>query len=162
VLIGAMNPCPCGYYGDEKHECTCSMGMVQRYQVAAGAASSGLGSASGPLLDLNEVEAASDIHLDVRSVPYQKLSALESGEPSSAIRLRVEAARTVQQERFTDLGKAGVIVNGDMGPSEVQSYCALDDAGKNLMRAAVRQMDLSARAYHRVIKLSRAHRETAA
>ena len=77
---------------------------------------------------LNGVEAASDIHLDVRSVPYQKLSALESGEPSSAIRLRVEAARTVQKDRFTALGKAGVLVNGDMGPSEVQKYCALDDA----------------------------------
>ncbi len=75
-----MNPCPWGYYGDEKHECTCSMGMVQRYQVAAGAAS------SGPLLDLNVVEAASDIHLDISSVPYQKLSALDSGESSSAIR----------------------------------------------------------------------------
>ena len=72
VLVGAMNPCPCGYYGDEHHECTCSMGMVQRYQKRI----------SGPLLD------RIDIHLDVRSVPYQKLSSLDSGEPSSAIRCR--------------------------------------------------------------------------
>ena len=135
-----MNLYPCGYYGDEKHECTCSMGMVQRYQSAAGAASSGLGSASGPLLDLNVVEAASDIRLDVRSVPYQKLSALESGEPSSAIRnatvlRRVQAGRAVQAERFRHLGKPGVSVSGDMGGphvggprvawSEVQNYCAL-------------------------------------
>jgi magnesium chelatase family protein len=141
---------------------------VQRYQVATGAAS------SDPLLALNAVEAASDIHLDVRSVPYQKLSALDSGEPSSAIRLRVETARTVQKERFAALGKAGVMVNGDMGGPPTGGLVRSAEilclgrglhsfaGGKNLMRAAVHQMDLSALAYHRVLKLSRTHRETAA
>jgi predicted ATPase with chaperone activity len=96
-----------------------------------------------------------DIHLDVRRVPYQKLSSLDSGETSVAIRTRVEAARQVQQARFAALGKPSVLVNGDMGPAEVQTFCKLDDAGKNLMRPAVAQMDLSARANHRVLKPAR-------
>ena len=112
-----MNPCPCGYYGDEKHECTCSMGMVQRYQYVADAVS------SGPLLDRMALCArcASDIHLDVRSVPYQKLSSLDSGKPSAirnaTLLRRVEGALTVQKKRFAALGKSSVLVNGDMdGP----------------------------------------------
>jgi len=96
-----------------------------------------------------------DIHVDVRRVPFEKLSALAGGEPSAVIRARVEAARAVQAERFAPLGKANMLVNGDMGPAEVQTFCPIDEAGANLMRAAVRQMDLSARAYHRVLKLAR-------
>src|SRR5690606_1178524 len=114
-------------------------GMVQRYQNRI----------SGPLMD------RIDIHVDVRRVPFQKLSSLDGGETSAAIRARVEAARAVQAERFKEWGKAHVLVNGDMGPAEVQRFCQLDEGGKNLMRAAVKQMDLSARAYHRVLKLSR-------
>ncbi len=139
VLIAAMNPCPCGYFGDTEKECTCSMGIVQRYQKRI----------SGPLMD------RIDIHLAVARVPFQKLSALGEGEPSALIRQRVETARAIQAARFADVYKANILVNGDMGPAEVQSFCLLDEAGKNLMRAAMQQMNLSARAYHRVLKLSR-------
>ncbi len=139
VLVAAMNPCPCGFYGDDRKECTCSMGFVQRYQKRI----------SGPLMD------RIDIHLDVMRVPFEKLSSLDGGEPSSDIRARVEAARAVQAERFAPLGKPHVLVNGDMGPAEVQRFCQVDEEGKSLMRAAVRQMDLSARSYHRVLKLAR-------
>jgi len=139
VLVAAMNPCPCGFYGDDRKECTCSMSYVQRYQKRI----------SGPLMD------RIDIHLDVMRVPFEKLSGLDGGEPSSDIRARVEVARAVQAERFAPLGKPHVLVNGDMGPAEVQRFCQVDEEGKSLMRAAVRQMDLSARSYHRVLKLAR-------
>lgn len=115
------------------------MSMVQRYQKRI----------SGPLMD------RIDIHLDVMRVPFQKLAALEGGESSAVIRARVEAARKVQQARFAELGKPSVCINGDMGPAEVQTFCQIDEAGKNLLRTAVQQMNLSARAYHRVLKLSR-------
>ncbi len=139
MFVAAMNPCPCGYYGDERKECTCSMGMVQRYQNRI----------SGPLMD------RIDIHVEVTRVPFQKLASLDGGESSRAIRERVERARAIQRERFQAWGKEHVRVNGDMGPAEVQRFCGIDEAGKQLMRAAVRQMDLSARAYHRVLKISR-------
>ena len=113
--------------------------MVQRYQKRI----------SGPLMD------RIDIHMSVRRVPFDKLSSLDGGESSAAIRARVETARAVQAERFAKLGKAGMLVNGDMGPAEVQTFCRLDEQGKELMRAAVRQMELSARSYHRVLKLAR-------
>ena len=96
-----------------------------------------------------------DIHLDVRRVPFEKLASLEGGEPSKVIRARVEAARKVQEARFTASGKANMLVNGDMGPAEVQQFCAIDADGKELMRSAVRQLELSTRSYHRVLKLAR-------
>ncbi len=139
MFVAAMNPCPCGYYGDDRRECTCSMGMVQRYQNRI----------SGPLMD------RIDIHVDVRRVPFQKLSSLEGGEPSVAVRERVVAARELQAHRFQGWDRPGLLVNGDMGPAEVQEFCRLDEAGRRLMGAAVRQLDLSARAYHRVLKLAR-------
>lgn len=115
------------------------MSMVQRYQNRI----------SGPLMD------RIDIHIDVARVPFQKLASLDGGESSAAIRKRCETARVVQQERFKAVGKSYVLVNGDMGPAEVQTFCQIDPAGKELMRAAVHQMNLSARAYHRVLKISR-------
>ena len=115
------------------------MGMVQRYQKRI----------SGPLMD------RIDIHLDVQRVPFQKLSDVANGETSAVIRQRGEGARRIQNERFAPLNKPHVLVNGDMGPAEVQMFCHLDETGKNLMRAAVQQMNLSARAYHRVLKLAR-------
>lgn len=139
VLIAAMNPCPCGYWGDPQKECTCSMGLVQRYQKRI----------SGPLMD------RIDIHLEVQRVPFQKLSTLDKGETSATIRQRVEQARQLQAQRFVGLNKPNLLVNGDMGPAEVQAFCQLDETGKNLMRSATQQMNLSARAYHRVLKLSR-------
>ncbi len=139
VLVAALNPCPCGYFQDDRQECTCSMHMVQRYQKRI----------SGPLMD------RIDIHLEVKRVPFQKLADVAQGETSTAIRQRVAAARQIQATRFVALDKPHVLVNGDMGPAEVQQFCGLDENSKNLMRAAVQQMNLSARAYHRVLKLAR-------
>lgn len=115
------------------------MNMIQRYQKRI----------SGPLMD------RIDIHLEVKRVPFQKLADVAQGETSAVIRQRVEAARQRQAARFAPLGKPHVLINGDMGPAEVQLCCGLEETGKNLLRAAVQQMNLSARAYHRVLKLSR-------
>ncbi len=139
ILIGAMNPCPCGYYGDERQQCTCSLTAVQRYQQRL----------SGPLLD------RIDIHLEMVRVPFDKLSALGDGEPSAAIRARVEAARQVQRTRFQGWKRPGIYTNGDMGPAEVQAFCPIDEISHNLLRTAMQQMNLSARAYHRLLKLGR-------
>jgi len=136
MLIGAMNPCPCGYYGDPVRECTCSNAMVSRYQKRI----------SGPLLD------RIDIHIEVPRVEYEKLSDDRLGEPSTAIRERVEAARERQQRRFEG---TSLLSNADMGPAEVREYCQVDDAGKSLLRAAMQQLHMSARAYHRILKLAR-------
>ncbi|MEM7130248.1 MAG: YifB family Mg chelatase-like AAA ATPase [Chloroflexota bacterium] len=139
ILIGASNPCPCGYFGDDRKECSCSMSMVQRYQKRI----------SGPIMD------RIDLHVEMKRVPFQKLADLEGGEPSEVIRQRVEAVRQIQEKRFANLEKPDVLVNGDMGPAEVQQFCVVDDNGRSLLKAAVQQMHLSARAYHRVLKLSR-------
>lgn len=136
MLIAAQNPCPCGYYGDPTHACTCSNTMITRYQKRI----------SGPLMD------RIDIHVDVPRVPFEKLTAERRGEPSEAIRARVEAARAIQAERFQD---TALHANADMGASEVKRICVLDDTGKQLMKSAMRQMNLSARAFHRILKLGR-------
>jgi magnesium chelatase family protein len=136
MLIGALNPCPCGWFGDPVRECTCSMSVVSRYQKRI----------SGPLLD------RIDIHIEVPRVKYDKLSDDRLGEPSAAIRKRVEAARERQRERFEG---TGLLSNADMGPAEVREICQVDDAGKSLLRAAMQQLQMSARAYHRILKLAR-------
>ncbi|MDZ4159588.1 MAG: YifB family Mg chelatase-like AAA ATPase [Anaerolineaceae bacterium] len=135
-LVGAMNPCPCGYYGDPIKPCTCSMGVVMKYQKRI----------SGPLLD------RIDIHVEVPRVAYEKLSEDRYGEPSAAVRQRVEAARTLQRQRFSE---SAIACNADMRPGELRKQCRLDEGGSNLMRAAMNQMHLTARAYHRVLKLAR-------
>ncbi len=131
-----MNPCPCGYYGDPVKECTDSLSQVMRYQNRI----------SGPLLD------RIDIHVQVPRVDYEKLSGDRLGESSAQIRERVERARARQRARF-----AGTTLqcNGDMGPGEVRKSCEIEDAGRNLLRAAMQQMQMSARAYHRILKLAR-------
>ncbi len=136
MLIAAMNPCPCGYYGDPIRPCTCSNSTITKYQKRI----------SGPLLD------RIDIYLEVPRVEYEKLSDGRVGEPSAKVRERVEAARQIQRERFTgtDVGS-----NADMRPVEIRKYCTLDTACANLMRTAMAQLQLSARAYHRVLKLAR-------
>jgi len=101
---------------------------------------------SGPLLD------RIDIHIQVPRVDYDKLSADRLGEKSEAIRARVEKARARQRARFAG---TNLQCNGDMGPAEVREYCAVDESGKNLLRAAMQQMQMSARAYHRILKLAR-------
>ena len=140
-LIGAMNPCPCGYYGDPVKACTCAMGTVTKYQKRI----------SGPLLD------RIDIHVEVPRVEYDKLSSTRLGEPSDAIQKRVEAARQVQRGRFATLVESvsPIACNADMRPAEVRQFCGLDDTGRSLMKSAMAQLNLSARAYHRVLKLAR-------
>jgi len=135
-LAAAMNPCPCGYYGDPTKPCTCSSTMVTRYQKRI----------SGPLMD------RIDIHMQVPRVEYQKLRDMRPGETSAEVRKRVEAARERQRQRFegTDIAS-----NADMRPAQIRKYCVLDEACQSLMKTAMRQLRLTARAYHRVLKLSR-------
>ena len=136
MLVAAQNPCPCGYYGDPQHACTCSNTMITRYQKRI----------SGPLMD------RIDIHVDVPRVQFEKLTAKHRGEPSAVVRERVEAARAVQQTR---LQASNMMCNADMGPSEVRQFCPLDEAGTRLMKSAMSQMNLSARGFHRILKIAR-------
>ncbi len=136
TLVAAMNPCPCGFAGDPVKECRCNAAAITRYQKRI----------SGPLLD------RMDIYLEVPRVDYEKLSEKRAGESSAVVRSRVQAARTVQATRFA--GTAN-LTNADMGPRELQTYAELDSSGETLMKAAVQQLHLSARAYHRVLKLAR-------
>lgn len=136
MMISAMNPCPCGYYGDPQKACTCSSATVTKYQKRI----------SGPLLD------RIDIHIQVPRVDYEKLSGRRQGEPSRIVRERVEAARDRQRKRFAEI--PGISANADMRPAEVHQFCELDAACSSLMKTAMRQLQLSARAYHRVLKLA--------
>ncbi|MBU0496128.1 MAG: ATP-binding protein [Chloroflexi bacterium] len=130
------HPCPCGFHSDPVRECTCSTSMVTRYQKRI----------SGPLLD------RIDIHVDVPRVDYEKLADDRLGEPSAAIRERVERARAVQRARFAD---TPFTTNADMGPAEVREFCPLDPTSKSLLKAAMTQLHMSARAHHRILKLAR-------
>lgn len=136
MLIAAQNPCMCGYAGDPERACTCNPAAVARYQRRV----------SGPLLD------RFDIHVEVPRVRYEKLSSEHPGEPSRAIRSRVCAARARQQHR---LRGTPLLANATLGPAEIRAYCPLDESCQGLMKAAVRQLGLSARGYHRVLKLAR-------
>lgn len=140
-LVAAMNPCPCGFYGDPVKPCTCSNSTITKYQKRI----------SGPLLD------RIDIHIEVPRVEYDKLSDQRLGEPSAVIQARVEQAREIQRRRFAAGADAPLPVtcNADMRPAEVRQYCALDATSAALMRSAMSQLQLSARAYHRVLKLAR-------
>ncbi|HEY8490419.1 MAG TPA: YifB family Mg chelatase-like AAA ATPase [Dehalococcoidia bacterium] len=138
MLVAAMNPCPCGYYGDPARDCTCSEAAVSRYQRRI----------SGPLLD------RIDIFVEVPRVDYEKLAGEAAGEPSAAVRERVERARAVQQARFRH---GRITCNAEMTPVEVRAYCqgVLDEGARSLLRLAMNQLGLSARAFHRVLKLAR-------
>lgn len=136
MLIAAQNPCPCGYFGDATHPCSCSNAMVTRYQKRI----------SGPLMD------RIDLHVDVPRVDFDKLTAVKRGELSENVRERVEKAREIQATRFQE---SELHCNADMGASEVRNLCQLDDTGKKLMRSAMAQMNLSARAFHRILKVAR-------
>lgn len=143
-LIAAMNPCPCGWYGDSQKTCTCAPSTVTKYQKRI----------SGPMLD------RIDIHIEVPRVDYEKLSDDRLGEPSAVIRQRVQAARQRQLERFSSLEasntrNSAIVCNADMRVAEVRQFCKLDEAGDRLVRAAMSQLNLSARAYHRTLKLAR-------
>ena len=134
-----MYPCPCGFYGDSVKACTCAPSTVTKYQKRI----------SGPLLD------RIDIHVEVPRVDYQKLSSNRLGESSECIRACVEAARDRHRERFSSIKSSNIISNADMRVGEVRLFCKLDEAGENLIRAAMGQMNLSARGYHRVLKMAR-------
>lgn len=137
LLVLAHNPCPCGYYGDTSRSCTCTPTMVSRYQSKL----------SGPLLD------RIDIHVDVPRVDYDKLMNKDKSESSEAVRARVELARQKQTHRFEK--HPNLHANGDMGAGEIQTMCVLAEDARQLLDLSVRRMKLSARSYHRVLKLSR-------
>ncbi len=140
-LVAAMNPCPCGYFGDPVKPCTCAPSTVTKYQKRI----------SGPMLD------RIDIHIEVPRVDYEKLSADRMGESSEAIRKRVQAARDIQHARFSKLDSRSpaIMCNADMRLAEIRQFCKLDDAGDTLIRTAMSQLNLTARSYHRVLKLAR-------
>ncbi len=137
MLVAAMNPCPCGFYGDPVRACTCSSVTISRYRKRI----------SGPLMD------RIDIHVDVPRIDYQKLSARTGQERSEDIRERVERARDVQLQRFAK--NLAIFTNADMRPAEIRKHCALDGEGDQLMRAAMERFQLSGRAFHRLLKLAR-------
>jgi magnesium chelatase family protein len=143
-LIAAMNPCPCGFYGDSQKPCTCAPSTVTKYQKRI----------SGPMLD------RIDIHIEVPRVDYAKLSSARLGEPSADIRQRVQAARELQIQRFSH--SPHIVCNADMRVAEVRQFCQLDEPSDNLMRAAMSQLNLSARSYHRILKLARTIADLAA
>ena len=136
MLVAAMNPCPCGYFGSPDRPCNCGPHQVARYR----------GRISGPILD------RIDLHIEVPAVRYDDLRSNEPTESSAAIRERVVAARMRQLERG---GADGIYANALMKPRHIKKYCRLDDAGEQLLGGAIRQLGLSARAYHRVLKVAR-------
>ncbi len=138
MLVAAMNPCPCGYFGDPVKPCTCAHAVVTKYQKRI----------SGPLLD------RIDIHIEVPRVDYDKLSGDRQGEASDVIRERVQQARDVQAQRFKE-NKERITSNADMRVREIRQFCQLDEECQSLMRSAMNQLQLSARGYHRVLKLAR-------
>jgi magnesium chelatase family protein len=137
MLAAAMNPCPCGYFGDPQHTCTCGPLGVERY----------LARVSGPLLD------RIDIHLEVPAVKYRALAEQGGGEASEAVRERVDRARTVQRERFAQ--RPGVYANAHMAPRDIRTFCRVSDGAEALLRTAITRLGLSARAYHRILKIAR-------
>lgn len=136
TLVGAMNPCPCGYLGDQVRPCTCTPLQVQRYR----------GRLSGPLLD------RIDIHLEVPAVPVKELIGQPSGEDSATIRARVNLARARQRQRFAAVPR--LYCNAQMNAKEVKQFCRLDQASADLLQQSITRLGLSARAYHRILKIA--------
>ncbi|MGH8014698.1 MAG: YifB family Mg chelatase-like AAA ATPase [Candidatus Zixiibacteriota bacterium] len=137
MLVAAMNPCPCGYYGDQNHECTCSSGEIQKY----------MSKISGPLMD------RIDIHIIVPSVKFKELSSEARGEKSEAIRERVNRARKRQQLRFS--GEKKIFCNAHMESRDIRKYCKIDEKSQALLSMAISRQGLSARAYDRILKVAR-------
>ena len=136
MLVCAMNPCPCGYYGHPTKQCTCSKGTPSKY----------LSKVSGPLLD------RLDIHIEVPQVDFQKLSAEEKGESSKDIKARVNAARAIQNKRFAG---TDVTCNAKMTPSMTREYCKLNEQCKNMLERCFDSLGLSARAYDKILRIAR-------
>lgn len=137
TLSTTMNPCPCGYYNHPEKECTCAPGAVKKY----------LSRISGPLLD------RIDLHVEVVPVPFKDMALQQKGETSAQIRERVIKAREIQQRRFAD--SKNVHCNAQMTSSKIRTYCVLDEAGMSLLKKAMEKLGLSARAYDRILKVSR-------
>jgi magnesium chelatase family protein len=137
MLIASMNPCPCGYYNHPERECTCGAGLVQKY----------LNKISGPLLD------RIDLHVEVTPVAFSELSSVRAQERSAQIRERVIAARNIQELRYKE--NAGIYCNAQMSSKLLKEICVISGAGANLLKAAMQKLNLSARAYDRILKVSR-------
>jgi magnesium chelatase family protein len=136
VLVASMNPCPCGYLGDNRHTCKCAPPAVERY----------MGRISGPLLD------RIDLHIEVPAVPFQELSAAADGTSSAAMRQQVDRARQVQRQRF---GADNHRLNGKMTTRQLRKYCVLDAEGRQLLQTAMDELGLSARAHDRILRVAR-------
>ncbi len=137
VLAVAMNPCPCGFYGDKRKECVCSPVQILNYNSRI----------SGPLLD------RIDLHLEVAALPFKEMNLERQGESSADIKARVDRTRQVQKDRYD--GRGSVFCNGQMGPKDIRKYCALDAPATRLLEKSVEQLGLSARGYHRILKIAR-------
>ncbi len=136
ILIAALNPCPCGWYADRKKECICSSQKIEKY----------MSKISGPLLD------RIDIHLEVSSLKSEELLSLKTPETSSAIKERTTRARQIQKERFKN---SSIFSNAQMNHRQVKHFCSIDEAGRTLLKSAIDELGLSARAYDKIIKVSR-------
>ena len=137
ILCASMNPCPCGNFGSKDKTCTCTPAQIRRYRSKI----------SGPLLD------RIDLQVEVDAVRYEELAGDSEGEKSSEVKQRVERARAIQRERFTD--EEGVTVNADMGEAQIKKYCRLTPDCEKILRAAFERLNLSARARSRIIKVAR-------
>lgn len=136
MLVAAMNPCPCGNFGSKQTRCRCTQFQIERYRNRI----------SGPLLD------RIDLHIEMTEVPYSELASKEAGEPSSVIRERVERVRLIQRERFRE---DGILYNSQMSSKQIKKYCKLDQDAERLMELSFSRLNLSARAYTRLIKVAR-------
>jgi magnesium chelatase family protein len=137
MLVASMNPCPCGYFNHPERDCTCGPGVVQKY----------LSKISGPLLD------RIDLHVEVTPVPFSELSSSNSYEKSEQIRERVIKARAIQEERYKL--NEGIYANAQMSSKMLKEICVISTAGANLLKVAMEKLNLSARAYDRILKVSR-------
>ncbi len=136
MLVAAMNPCPCGYFGDRVRTCRCSPQQIRQYQ----------GKISGPLMD------RIDLHIEVPAVKYRALSGKEAGESSQSIKSRVTAAREIQKNRFN---QDGLACNARMSEKQIKAFCAIDEDSHKLIEMAIEKLGLSARAINRILKVSR-------
>lgn len=136
MLLASMNPCPCGYYGSPSNRCKCSVNEIKRY----------LNKVSGPMLD------RIDIHIEVPSTSYEKLKDRAQGEKSVSIKQRVNRARDIQLARYRG---TNTLFNSALSPRQIEQYCRLGEAEERLMKKAFTSLDLSSRAYHRILKLAR-------
>lgn len=138
TLVAAMNPCPCGYYGDEKHICRCSENARKKY----------IAKLSGPILD------RIDISIEVRGVDYDKMISKADGESSSSMRKIVSDARKIQEKRFRENG-VKIFSNSSMGIKDIEKFCILDSKAKNMLNMAMQKFSMSARSYNKILKVSR-------